>query len=64
MSDPLVQLPSKHCQSQTGTARELKFQETVHPTLCVMCHVSPVKIFLFLFKKKKKIRMFLFIKKI
>ena len=33
---------SKHCQSQTGRARELTFWENVHPTLCVMCHVSCV----------------------
>ena len=39
---PLVQISSKHCQSQTGRARELKFWENVHPTLCVMCHVSCV----------------------
>ena len=49
---PLVQISSKHCQSQTGRARELTFWENVHPKLCVMCHVShvtchlsPVKIY-------------------
>ena len=35
-------ISSKHCQSQTGRARELNFSENVHPTLCVMCHVSCV----------------------
>ena len=35
-----MEIYSKHCQSQTGRARELKFLENVHPTLCVMCHVS------------------------
>ena len=37
-----MEIYSKHCQSQTGRARELKFWENVRPTLCVMCHVSPV----------------------
>ena len=41
LSDPLVQISSKHCQSQTGRAWELKFWENVHPT-CVMCQVSHV----------------------
>ena len=34
-----VDIYSEHCQSQTGRARELKFWENVHPTLCVMCHL-------------------------
>ena len=70
LSDPLVQISSNHCQSQAGRARELKFWENVHPTLCVMCHVSHVAchnsllrvtchlshdIFLFLFLIYKKI---------
>ena len=38
----LVQISSKHCQSRTGGARELKLWENVHPTLCVMCHKSHV----------------------
>ena len=38
-----VKIYSKHCQSQTGRARELKFWENVHPTLCVMCYVSCVR---------------------
>ena len=49
LTDPLVQISSKHCQSQTGRARELKLWENVHLALCVMhhvsrvtCHVSPV----------------------
>ena len=42
LSHPLVQISSEHCLSQTGRARELKFWENVHPTLCVMCHVSCV----------------------
>ena len=37
-----VDIYSKHCQSQTGQARELKFWENVHPTLCVMFYVSRV----------------------
>jgi hypothetical protein len=37
-----VEISSKHCQSQTERARELKFWENVHPTLCVTCHVSRV----------------------
>ena len=35
-------MSSKHSQSQTGRARELTFWQNVHPTLCVMCHVSCV----------------------
>ena len=42
LTHPLVQISSKHCQSQTGRARELKFSENVHPTLCVTCHTSHV----------------------
>ena len=34
-----MEIYSKHCQSQTGRARELTFCENVHPTLCVMCHM-------------------------
>ena len=41
--DTLVQISSKHCQSQTGKARELTFWENVHPKQCVMCHVSCVR---------------------
>ena len=41
-TDALVQISSKHCQSQTGRARELKFWENGHPTQCVLCHVSRV----------------------
>ena len=37
-----MEIYSKHCQSQTGRARELKLWENIHPTLCVMCHVSCV----------------------
>ena len=33
---------SMHHNSQTVRARELKFWENVHPTPCVMCHVSCV----------------------
>ena len=40
---PLVPICSIPCYSQTIRARELKFWENVHPTLCVMCHVSCVK---------------------
>ena len=40
LTDPLVQISSKHCQSQTKRIRELKFRKNVHPTICVMCHVS------------------------
>ena len=42
VTHPLVQISSKHCQSQTGIVRKLKFWENVHPTLCVMCNLSPV----------------------
>ena len=42
LTDPLVQISSEHCQSQTGRAWELKFWENFHPTLCVMCHMSRV----------------------
>ena len=42
MSHPLVQISSIHCQSQTGRARELKFRENVHFTLCVSCLLSRV----------------------
>ena len=38
--DPLVQISSKHCQSQIGRAGELKFLKNVHPPPCVTCHVS------------------------
>ena len=33
---------SQHHDSQTVRARELKFWENVHPTPCVMCHLSHV----------------------
>ena len=42
---------------QNRKARELKFRENVHPTLCVMCHVSPVTCHIskkLIFDKKKK----------
>ena len=39
---PLVPICSIYCYSQTIRARELKFWENVHPTPCVMCHVSRV----------------------
>ena len=42
LSDPLVRIYSKHSQSQSGRARELKFGENVHLTLYVMCHLSRV----------------------
>ena len=42
MTYPLVQISSKHCQSQTGRDRELKFWENFHPTLGVRCQVSGV----------------------
>ena len=53
-----VEIYSKHYQSQTERARELKFSKNIHPTLCVMCHVSRVTchIFYILFYKKKKKR--------
>ena len=43
LDNPLVQISSQHCQSQTGRTRELKFWENVHPTVYVMCHVSGVR---------------------
>ena len=71
LTDPLVQISSKHCQSQTRRARELKFVENVHPTLCVMCHVSPVTSHLSLVtchlwhvKKKRRKVFFLSLKKL
>ena len=42
MTDPLLQIYSKHFQSQAGRARELKFWEHIHSTLCVTCHLSCV----------------------
>ena len=42
MTDPLLKISLKHCQSQTGRAKKLKFWENVHPTTCVMCHMSYV----------------------
>ena len=33
---------SKHHNYQSVRARELKFWENFHPTLCVMCHISHV----------------------
>ena len=42
MSDPLILICSIDCYSQTIRARELKFLENVHPTPCVMCHMSGV----------------------
>ena len=42
VTHPLVKISYKHSQSQTGRAKELKFSENIHPTICVMCHVSHV----------------------
>ena len=42
LSNPLVQISFKHCQSQTRRARELKFLENAHTTVCVTCHMSRV----------------------
>ena len=42
MSHPLVKISSNYSQSQTGGARELKYRDNIHPTLCIMCHGSPV----------------------
>ena len=33
---------SKHHNSQTVRARDLKFWENVHPILCIICHMSLV----------------------
>ena len=43
-TDPLVQICSKHCQSQTGRARDKTFERMFipHYVSCVMCHVSCV----------------------
>ena len=53
LSDLLVHISSKHCQSQTGKPRGLKFWENVsHVTCyvsCVTCHL-----YFFFYKKKKK----------
>ena len=69
MSHPLVQISSEHCQSQTGRARELKFRENVHFTLCVSCllsgvtsHLSSVTChmsFLFIKEKKNEKKMYI-----
>ena len=68
LSHPLVKISSKHFQSQTRRARELKFWKNVYPTICVTCHVSHVtchlprvtcqmsktKVDIFLRKRRKK----------
>ena len=41
-TNPLIQISSKHCRSQAGRARQLKFWDNFYPALCVMCHVSRV----------------------
>ena len=38
----IVKIPSKHHESQTGRAWELKFLENVHPLEHVTCHMSHV----------------------
>ena len=43
LSDPFVQISSKHCQSQTRRARELKFWEFIHLSPCVTYHMSHVR---------------------
>ena len=35
-----LEISSRHCQSQTGRARDLKFLENVHPPPCITCHMS------------------------
>ena len=42
LTHPFVKISSKHSQSQTERARELKFSENVHPTICVMSQISLV----------------------
>ena len=42
LSHPSFQISSKHCQSETGRGRELKFGENIHTILSVMCHMSCV----------------------
>ena len=37
-----MDISSRHCQSQTVRARELKFWENVHPPPLVTCHMSQV----------------------
>ena len=57
LSDRLDEISSKHRQSQTGRARELKFWENVHLILCVTCHMSSVtyqKKITFVFNNNKK----------
>ena len=39
---PLVSGCRNSGESQTGRARELKFSENVHPTICVMCHMTHI----------------------
>ena len=38
-----MEIYSKHCQSQTIRAGELKFWENVYPPPCVTCHLSYVR---------------------
>ena len=56
--NPLVQISSKHFQFQTQKTRKLKFLDNVHPTLCVMCHVSRVTCHVALVTCQKKYILF------
>ena len=64
VSNPLVKIFSKHSQSQSGRARELKFWENVHPTLYVMCHVSCVTCHVSRHLSHVKLYIYIFILKI
>ena len=63
VSHPLVQISAKHCQSQTGKARELKFERMFIPNYvsCVMCKVTRVTCHFFLFILKKNIYIYFFL---
>ena len=55
-SDPLVQISSKHCQTQSGRVRELKFWENGYSKLCVTCHLLHNICFIIFFIKEKLIK--------
>ena len=66
LSDPLVQISSNHCQSQTGKERTEILRECSSHTMCnvsyvtchlpcVPCHVSPVTCNFFFFYSLKKL---------
>ena len=48
-----VTMSSKHLQSQTIKARDMKFLEKVHHPLCVIYHMSGVRCHFFLLERKR-----------